>query len=346
MPSVRRPIDSAWDQVLSKSVPDREANAVARICNDTDYLDSRQFTVIHKIILGLSAKPLLPELIVKRDMVNAVDASGRTCLSWAAATKNHQHMQLLLEAGADPRIPDSEGNPPLFHAIRASDLDGVRTLVANGADLQRRDIFGGTVLHSASQAAEHPDLVQFLVWAGLPVDVVDSDGNPPLQYAAWRDLPQNVARLLDLGAVTTLADFGGDTVINIAIAHGADRVVEVLLDRGVALNRLNKRRQTPLHTAARAPRLSVFQLLSKADLSEVDAETVDADGKTFEDYFRQKAEMEDTALWDAFRMLVARSKKRFGDWEKAPLLMHYDGESVDDGSDVFEDAFETWQAPV
>ncbi|RYP71212.1 hypothetical protein DL769_004732 [Monosporascus sp. CRB-8-3] len=318
-----------------------EADTITHIYSDSEYLDSRRFTLLHKVVLGILKSPSLAELLTFHGRLNAVDASGRTCLSWAATRKDHHRMRLLLDAGANPSIPDFEGNPPLFHAIRASDLEGTQTLIAHGADLDRRDVFGGVVLHTACQARDFPDMVEFLVSAGLPVDVVDSDRNPPLHYAAWRDFPANVAKLLSLGASTTLTDFSGDRVMNVAINHGAERVVKLLLESSLSLGYVNKRKQTILHTAALSPRLTIIHLLAKADLSEVDPDMTDVDGKRFEDYFREKVEVGEVELWKAFRALVSNTAKQKISSEKEPLLMYQGGKSDKGSEDEFEDASET-----
>ncbi|KAM7197493.1 Ankyrin repeat-containing domain protein [Naviculisporaceae sp. PSN 640] len=106
-------------------------------------------------------------------LVNACDTNGRTALSWAAARSDRNALHALLDAGADLWIPDCDGQTPLFHGIKVSDITGARTLVGHassssgeGGDIiycAMSDVFGSTPLHVACHAVRDQELVKFLL---------------------------------------------------------------------------------------------------------------------------------------------------------------------------------------
>lgn len=78
--------------------------------DDDEFLQNRQFTVLHKVVLGLIPKQLQDELEYSTKDIDVVDSSGRTCVSWAAARGDEKSLGTLLQYGADPNLPDTQGS--------------------------------------------------------------------------------------------------------------------------------------------------------------------------------------------------------------------------------------------
>jgi ankyrin repeat protein len=75
------------------------------------------------------------------------NAGNEPALYFAVVRGLREHVQYLLEHGADPNLADVDGMPPLFWAIAdggRSDLSIVRLLVGRGANVTRRDCDGRT----------------------------------------------------------------------------------------------------------------------------------------------------------------------------------------------------------
>jgi ankyrin repeat protein len=70
---------------------------------------------------------------------------------------------ILLENGADPNRPDKYGDTPLMAAL--SDEDAVRLMLAHGADVNRRNNKGWSVLEQAHRECCH-DAIPLMVAAG------------------------------------------------------------------------------------------------------------------------------------------------------------------------------------
>ncbi|MDH5824531.1 ankyrin repeat domain-containing protein [Luteimonas sp. RD2P54] len=169
----------------------------------------------------------------------------------------------LLERGADPFAPSTEGDPPLALAVRLGWGRLLERLVAVGVDLDARDSRGMTALHLCAALGREAAL-KTLVRHGAAPDVRAADGQTPLGVALsggrrdladwldWRgwtlprralradDLPaaaivgdaDAVRRLLDLGFRVDTPDAQGCTALLRAAGGGHRATVDLLLARG------------------------------------------------------------------------------------------------------------------
>lgn len=76
--------------------------------------------------------------------------------------------------------------------------EAVRWLVAQGADINAKDLYGNTPLHK--EAACWQGNTELLVQLGADIEAKNNDGNTPLHRAACKGVAQTVERLLALGA--------------------------------------------------------------------------------------------------------------------------------------------------
>ena len=79
-------------------------------------------------------------LITKGSDVNILDATNRTALMFASTGPFNSTVELLLDAGSNPNIADNvEQWTAVMFAAAEGQLEVVKTLVANGADLSMLD---------------------------------------------------------------------------------------------------------------------------------------------------------------------------------------------------------------
>ncbi|QTN30978.1 ankyrin repeat domain-containing protein [Akkermansiaceae bacterium] len=119
--------------------------------------------------------------------------TGETPLTAAAKHGRVDVVRYLLAHGARINQPDGFGDTAIIKACFSGDLSLVALLVKEGGD----PAFKGeshTAMHLAA-ALGHVDIVEFLLKAGLPVDIPDKNGRPPL-YAASRSGNLEGARFL------------------------------------------------------------------------------------------------------------------------------------------------------
>lgn len=121
----------------------------------------------------------------------------------------------------------------LVDAVFLSDLDEVRSLLAEGACPDARDEEDRTPLLAAVMAGNAP-LVLVLLAAGADPNVRDADGWTPLQVAAQRRLLDIAWLLVHHGADVNAEDDDGNNVLWRAVLGCAGRteVVELLRRHG------------------------------------------------------------------------------------------------------------------
>jgi ankyrin repeat protein len=117
--------------------------------------------------------------------------------------------------------------------------------------------------------------------------VVDMTGKAPILYAAGQGFAPIVRRLLDAG-IDVNAKYGNDlTALMWAAGYSegagaldAEAVVNLLLDRGAAVDAIDNRGRTPLMIAAESDHPNIIALLLGRG---ADATREDRDGKTARD---------------------------------------------------------------
>jgi ankyrin repeat protein len=105
---------------------------------------------------------------------------------------------------------DREGRSELHYAALGNDVERIRSLIADGADVNLADTKGYTPLHFAAQEQAN-EAAEVLLAEGAEVDPVDQWGNTPLSRATFSSRGQGgLIRLLrEHGAeVTKLNNYG------------------------------------------------------------------------------------------------------------------------------------------
>ena len=162
--------------------------------------------------------------------------------------------------------PVARGASPVADAAQRGDLDAVRRLLRDGADVNAPQGDGMTALHWAAERGDGP-LCEVLLYAGARVDAGTRIGHyTPLHLAARAGSVALVEMLIeagsDPGAATTNS---GATPLHLAAASGDPRVIEVLAAGGADVNaREASWGQTPLIFAAAANRVAAIESLLAA----------------------------------------------------------------------------------
>ena len=140
---------------------------------------------------------------------------------------------------------------PLIAAVKAGDVDAVRSLIVDrGVDVNRPAPDGATALHWAVHRNDAA-LVDLLLAAGAGVSTANRYGVQPISLAAENGDAGILEALLAAGADPNAALPGGETVLMTAARTGDAEAVRVLLVRGADPNlRDGFRGQTALMWAA------------------------------------------------------------------------------------------------
>jgi ankyrin repeat protein len=200
------------------------------------------------------------QLLLQRGAnANVRDDAGDTALMRAALYADVETMHVLVEAGADVRVPGRDGTATLLRATH--DLDKMRLLLDRGVPV---DDFA--VVAAASVPGSRSALELLLAHGGKGRAAVPA--YTALMAAAGNGDLEAVHCLLDHGADMTAKTPTGFTALIAAALSGNARVVAVLLERGADPNAVCTLErgvlQTPAGVAASMGHADCLRLLIAA----------------------------------------------------------------------------------
>jgi uncharacterized protein len=195
-------------------------------------------------------------LLAKGALVNPTNYNKllTTPLDWAVTSDNTDLVKLLLNAGADAKASDDNGDTALYTAASRGDLEIAEMLIAQGADVNSKINGGTTSLHEAAWNG-HEAMMKLLLSKGAEADAKRIDGLTPLINAAGPGAERSgkgcVEILLAKGVNINASDENGETPLFKAAYYGNKDVVEILLAHGALINATNKNGKTPLKVASK-----------------------------------------------------------------------------------------------
>ena len=152
---------------------------------------------------------------------------------------------------------------PVADAARNGDLDAVRALLQEGADVNAAHGDGMSALHWAAERGD-AEMVDALTHAGAAVDAATRIGHyTPLHVASTGGRAAVIEGLAEAGAdVSAAASNTGVTPLHLAAAAGSATAVAALLDRGANVDARERAwGQTPLIFAAARDRVEAVRVL-------------------------------------------------------------------------------------
>jgi uncharacterized protein len=145
---------------------------------------------------------------------------------------------------------------PLISAVQRNDLKTVRSLLAGGADVNKKTEDGKTALYAAIErlkpTADNLPIVDALLQAGADVNEPIFFNASPLAVSLTRDYANQAVtlRLLGAGAHVSRTCEPDDSSVSLAAQNDWAEVVKALLKAGAPANCQNKGGETALHWAA------------------------------------------------------------------------------------------------
>ena len=144
--------------------------------------------------------------------------------------------------------PNVMKEKPLSRVARENDLESVKILVENGADVNAASIIGWTALKWAAQLG-NLDMVNYLISKGANVNEAGAIGTP-LYYASEYDNLPVIKSLVEAGAEINIRipfeyKRGGYTPLHRATEEGHLEIANYLIDQGADVNAKDKYGRTP-----------------------------------------------------------------------------------------------------
>lgn len=268
-----RPVDVAWNRILSGSLDENSEHLLRNVFNDDAELDERQFTTLHKIILRMIGKDLADELEVSTAHINAIDSSGHTPLAWASARGDHRSVVLLLEHGASFDIANDVNAKPIHLAAQTGNIETVRVLVQAGAEISSPVLQTYmTPIHFAAEYQNSSEQILGLASLGADIDCKDYLSWTPLHWASWRGHLASLDALLSCGACVNAKTLDGNASVMLAVANNSHECVQRLIDAGADCSVVRDSQWNVLHYAAIGGSIDTLRCLTKADLSCIDTQ--------------------------------------------------------------------------
>ena len=305
--------DALWKSALTGEYGSNSISIVKSMTRniESDYMERRRLTLLHKIVLGLSERNLREELELSTALLNQGDAQQRTPLCWAVIRNDITAVKALLSYNADPDLVDENNRSPLSYTWGGTVC---KLLLDSGADVNIRDSsFQRTALHHLCHGMNATvECVESLVAAGLDVDVRDIHNETPLLPAVFRDHTAVAEKLIELGANINSENLpSNDNAIRFAIWHNRSDIIPLLLSRGANYRSINSNGRNIAHTAATSANTNVIEILANANLEDLDFQLQDKNGKTPFDYLIEREVLVDAELGihEAFHRWAAQFQR-------------------------------------
>jgi ankyrin repeat protein len=260
------------------------------------------------------------ELLIKKGAdVNAVTKSGNTPLYLAVEDfgqkktidEKKKMIKILVDSGADPmcrvnsftpieealssqdteiadylikmikiNAKDSSGDIPIHHAIRANNLEMVKLLIENGADINIKDDVNYTPLHVArliKGEVEDQEIIKLLEEKGA-IDEGKEEKIIECPGPTEEEVLKRVKEMIASGKDINLKDEYGSTELHMAALRGHINVVKLLIENHADLNLYDENGFMPLHCALFKSDYQIAKLLIEngADVNAKNRQTGDA----------------------------------------------------------------------
>lgn len=168
------------------------------------------------------------------DDLSAREKNGVTPLLYASAMGSLEGMKLLIAAGADVNAADNRGSTALLWA--ACDPARVAMLLEKGASVTAKTQGGRTPLMAAASCESGVDSVRMMLAKGADINAVAQFGQTAMTEAAFSGGPRVMRVLLEAGAKAETADGGGFTALMGAVGWGDVEMARLLLAKGANVN--------------------------------------------------------------------------------------------------------------
>ena len=290
----RTPNDLLWEYSFAGYPGSETADAPGSMLRDSDHVQARGLSKLHKIILGLLQDDPKSELETSTAEINVGDSKNMTPLCWAVIRNDLQAVEILLAFGANPNIVDDWGRTPLYFARNTGIC---KALLKAGLNIRITSLrLGHSPLHLRFKLTgrcylenDTIDTMNILVNAGIDIDVRDDRGQTPLLNAVYSGYIFHARRLLELGANPNAIDKSSrESAIHYAVLFDRHEMISLLLKYGADYTTLSADGKNIAHMAASSAGTKTVSVLAESNLVNLDVSLRCKEGKTPADYISER----------------------------------------------------------
>lgn len=163
----------------------------------------------------------------------------------------------------DVKAVNENGESLLHQMSILESLADVESLVAKGADVNAKNIFGTTPLHRAVAKKENIEVVKYLVSKGADVGAKDKDGRAPIHVATYFENIEIAEFLLAQGADINVKNKLAKTPLHgMAYGRGNVEVAQMLVSKGADVHAKTHEGKTPFDIAEEIGNTELAEFLS------------------------------------------------------------------------------------
>ncbi|RDD41952.1 Fibronectin type 3 and ankyrin repeat domains protein 1 [Trichoplax sp. H2] len=219
---------------------------------------------LHKAVNHQDKNAVILLLDENKSIIDLPDRYGLSPLMSAAQKGYYEVCEILIANNADVNRKNANGKTSFMLACFMGHLKIVRLLLKNGAVASETDNGGSTALHWAVDGG-HIDVVRYLLENGAKVTQRDTvSGWTPIIRAAASGSNQRVVRvLIDHGASVNDKDPEGKTALMVGVINGSEEAIQVLLEHKADISYKNEYGKTALDFAQTFDRRRIVALFEK-----------------------------------------------------------------------------------
>ncbi|MCP4135081.1 MAG: hypothetical protein GY754_29165 [bacterium] len=168
--------------------------------------------------------------------------------SGACYDNDLKRIKELYAAGGSLDYNSYDYGQPLHNAITGGQLEVLNFLVNKGADINKRGINKGTILHTALLSEEENkntyEIVSYIISLSFDVNLKDWNEQTPIFHSTN---PRITNLLIKHGAKVTIRDYTGSTPLHAIMKDSGVESAKVLIKNGAHINAKDNDGNTPLH---------------------------------------------------------------------------------------------------
>jgi ankyrin repeat protein len=240
---------------------------------DVNAKDKKGFTPLDEAILFKQTE--IPDLLRKHGgkTEKELEVATRPSRQQRSESSNNSDKEKALELLLGTNSTITEKDEALLSAAKKGKLDEVKSLLAEGVDVDCSDAFSCTGLFWAS-ANNHKSIVEFLIEKGANLNAGAGVGGTPLARAAYEGHVEVVELLLTKGADVNAKDVSGgspldsadESVVDLLRKHGG-KTKEELEVAGKAIKPVAEAEPEP--AAAKASYISIHEAAEAGNIESV-----------------------------------------------------------------------------